>query len=365
MRCVRCSMSYQVADYFEGCPQCLDEGFPASLAFDYSEFPSLGHIEQWQAYAQPPILGEGNTPLIDLPTIAREIGVSQLALKNEGANPTGSHKDRMSRLVVQRALDLGTSTISAASSGNAGASLAAYAAHTGLKCVILATRDIARHWRHAIEMHGGTLILTETAEQRWMILSERGRAGDWYPATNYTNPAVGSNPFGVDGYRAIAFELFLNRDLISTDIVVPTSRGDLLWGIVRGFEDLRAAGYISKLPRVHAVEPFQRISKVLAGADYREAFPGNSALTSIGGSTVTFQAIAALRECNGTAVVAGENQSREDQKWLARQGLFVELSSAAALTGLRELRQSGEVLADASVTLIGTARGSVDEAPTP
>ncbi|MFI0847523.1 pyridoxal-phosphate dependent enzyme [Mesorhizobium sp. IMUNJ 23232] len=326
--------------------------------FDYAEFPTSERTDEWQVYTEAPTLGEGDTPLIDLAALASEIGVSRLALKNEGANPTGSHKDRMSRLVVARALDVGASTVSAASSGNAGVSLAAYAAHAGLKCVILSTRDIAQIWRHAIEMHGASLILTDTAEQRWTILGQRVRAGEWYPATNFRVPAVGSNPFGVDGYRAIAFELFrLDRGMLTTDIIVPTSRGDLLWGIVRGFKDLRAGGYISKLPRVHAVEPFQRISKVLAGADYRETFPGNSALTSIGGTTVTFQAISALRECKGTVVVAGENEARDDQKRLARQGILLELSSAATLTGLRQLLRSGAVPADASVTLIGTARG--------
>ncbi|WP_352785576.1 pyridoxal-phosphate dependent enzyme [Mesorhizobium sp. M0244] len=161
--------------------------------------------------------------------------------------------------------------------------MAAYAAHVGLACVIVTTPDMNPNWRRAIEMHGATLLATKTPERRWQVLADRVRAGDWYPATNYVVPPVGSNPFGVDGYRSLAIELFqLPGTRECTDIVVPTSRADLLWGIARGFCDLHTAGLIEERPRIHAVEPFGRISEVLAGADYRASFAGRSAMTSIG-----------------------------------------------------------------------------------
>ncbi|WP_352529677.1 pyridoxal-phosphate dependent enzyme [Mesorhizobium sp. M0060] len=65
----------------------------------------------WQVYPEHPTLGEGNTPVVRLEGLATEIGIRALSLKNEGANPTGSHKDRMSRFVVQRALEIGASTV--------------------------------------------------------------------------------------------------------------------------------------------------------------------------------------------------------------------------------------------------------------
>ncbi|WP_195180265.1 pyridoxal-phosphate dependent enzyme [Mesorhizobium sp. INR15] len=332
---------------------------PASLAVEYREFPkSLERVADWQVYPDHPTLGEGNTPLVPLEGLAKEIGVRALSLKNEGANPTGSHKDRMSRFVVQRALEIGASTVAAASSGNAGVSLAAYAAHVGLGCVIVTTPDMNPNWRRAIEMHGATLLATETPERRWQVLADSVRAGDWYPATNFAVPAVGSNPFGVDGYRSLAFEIFLQLGSDAcTDIVVPTSRADLLWGIARGYCDLQAAGLIEERPRVHAVEPFGRISEVLAGKDYRGNFAGSSALTSIGGSTVTYQALDAIAACKGSAVVVDDTMAREDQKRLARGGFYLELSSAAALTGLRQLISQGSLGPDAAVVLVGTSSG--------
>ncbi|WP_198028843.1 pyridoxal-phosphate dependent enzyme [Mesorhizobium sp. WSM3626] len=352
-----------MADYFEGCPICLDQNMPASLAIDYQDLPrSLERVGDWQAYPDCPTLGEGNTPLVRMQGLAKEIGVHALHLKNEGANPTGSHKDRMSRFVVQRALQSGAETVAAASSGNAGVSLAAYAAQAGLDCVIVTTPAMNTNWRRAIEMHGATLLAAQTPQRRWQVLADRVRAGDWYPATNFIVPAVGSNPFGVDGYRSLAFELFLQLGTDAcTDIIVPTSRADLLWGIARGYCDLQKAGLIDELPHIHAVEPFARISNALAGADYRDHFEGHSALTSIGGSTVTYQALDAIASCGGSAVVVEDEPTYDDQRRLARRyGFYLELSSAAVLTGLRKLVAQGTVGRDARVVLVGTSSGGCE-----
>lgn len=366
MRCIRCSHMHPVADYFEGCPRCLAAGFPASVAPDYSTFPiGSGPLrpEAWLAYPGGPFLGEGRTPLIELETLAGEVGVRKLFAKYEGANPTGSHKDRMSALVVQRAKEIGASTVAAASSGNAGVSLAAYAAHAGMNCVVVTTPKMNANWRRAVEMHGAELVATATSGERWRLVEHRTRSGDWYPATNYLTPAVGSNPFGVDGYRAIAFELcYQAEDEPVTDVLVPTSRGDILWGIARGFYDLREAGLLGRLPKVHAVEPFPRLIRVAAGEDFRGDFPGVSAMVSLGGSTVTFQALQALEMNGGTAVAVEERQVLDDQRRLARAGHYFELSSAAALSGLRKLVALKNVARDANVVLIATSHGYKEEA---
>lgn len=358
MRCLRCKALLAIADYHEGCPSCLAERTPASVAVEYSELPgTLERIADWQVYPAHPTMGEGETPLVAMETLAREIGIRRLLVKNEGANPTGSHKDRMSRFVVQRALAVNAGIVAAASSGNAGVSLAAYAARMGLGCVIITTLDMNPNWRRAIEMHGARLVAAQTPLQRWQVMAERVKTGEWYPATNFSLPAVGSNPFGVDGYRSIALELLRDVGADCSDVVVPTSRGDLLWGIARGFKDLQRAGLLEKPPCVHAVEPFARLSKVLCGDDYRGAFAGDTALASIGGFTVTYQALDALAACGGTAVVADEAGARADQHRLARSGLYLELSSAAALTGLRRLLSRGVVAPDATVVVIGTSSG--------
>ncbi|RWA51880.1 hypothetical protein AU476_20165 [Cupriavidus sp. UYMSc13B] len=168
----------------------------------------------------------------------------------------------------------------------------------------------------------------------------------------------------MDGYRAIALELYGQSDAEAppTDIVVPTSRGDILWGIAQGYLDLSGAGLIPKVPKVHAVEPFPRIARVFDGADLQEDFPGQSKMASIGGSTVTYQALQALRLTGGSPAAVDEAEVLSDQRELAQAGLYAELSSAAALTGLRKLVHEGTVSFEARVVLVVTSHGYKEEA---
>ncbi|ACC76440.1 pyridoxal-phosphate dependent enzyme [Paraburkholderia caribensis] len=362
MKCLQCGQLYPLNDYFEGCPLCLQSGTPASVVPHFADFPTElhhGNFGEWMSYGCPSGLGEGNTPLSSLPRLAATLGIEALYAKNEFANPTGSHKDRMSAIVAQRALDIRAKTIAVASSGNAGVSMAAYAARAGIDCVVVTTPDMSQNWRRAIEMHGARIIAMESSDDRWVLIARHARRGDWYPATNYLMPPVGSNPFGVDGYRAIALELYLQFPAVPpTDILVPTARGDLLWGIAKGYQDLRNTGLISVTPRVHAVEPFPRIGRAREGHGMVcSNFSGDTAMVSIGGNTVTFQSLLALELTDASGVAVNDQEASHDRLLLAKEGLYVELSSAAAVSGLRKLVAQGKIGARSRVVMIATSHG--------
>lgn len=370
-QCIRCGAIHPVADYPEGCPNCLADGHPASVVPVYDETvpPSFGgggrgmqRFAHRLPYISFPCLGEGDTPLVELPALAHELGLERLSIKLESANPTGSHKDRMSAQFVARAKDRGGPGVIAASSGNAGASLAAYAAAAGLPCIIVTTPAISPPWRRAIEMAGAEIIYTEDSLERWAIVRRKVREEGYASATNYLDPPVGSDPYGVDGYKSLGYELAEDEATAEADAVfVPTARGDLLWGIYRGLADAVAEGKRSHLPRLIAVEPFPRLKEVLAGQDLRSHFPGKSLLVSIGGATVTYQSYLAVTESRGTAVSVPQDQALADQQTLARNGLHLELSAAASLTGLRQaLQRPGEAIR--SAVLIGTSHGYKESA---
>lgn len=306
-----------------------------------------------------PSLGEGGTPLVPLPALSQALGIEGVWLKNEGQNPTGSHKDRMSAFAVARAAALGYGTVVAASSGNAGASLAAYASAAGLDCGIIVAPEIGPPWAQAIRMAGAELIVADTPPARWQVLKEKVEGEGWYPVTNYLDPPVGSNPFGLEGYKTVAFELAEQcAGEPPTAILVPTARGDLLWGIWQGFLDAREAGLAAALPRMVAVEPLVRLSSILAGSDYRSRFEaGPHAMTSIGGATATYQSMIALQESGGSAVEVSTPEAEQGQRDLARLGFYVELSSAAALAALHRLRDSGQVGLGDRVVLVATSHG--------
>jgi threonine synthase len=374
LTCLRCGARYELhdprVDQGLGCTACLQQGYPVSLRLEYrieegwrvEQAAGMFRFRALLPYHNFPTLGEGSTPLVELRSLARTLGVAKLWVKNEGQNPTGSHKDRMSPLAVARAAALGRDTVVAASSGNAGASLAAYAAAAGLRCVIYSTARISKAWRQAIEITGAELVIARTPEERWVIMQQRVREQGWYPVTNFLDPPVGSNPFGVDGYKTVAYEILeACGDNQPTVIFIPTARGDLLWGIWQGLQDGKQNGLCWEMPRLFAVEPAPRLSRVLAGEDYRQPFEEEPhAMISIGGSTVTYQSVSALRDSHGGAVEVPMEKAELAQHELARQGIYAELSAAASLAGLKILLKQGQIRGSDRVVLIITSHGFKD-----
>jgi len=370
MVCLKCGAQLPVQDYFYGCPHCLQRGENASVTFQYSgkaeKKPGLGITKygQYLPYEDFPSLGEGDTPVIPLPRLADQLGLGALYSKNEFQNPTGSHKDRMNPMIIARALEQGCRVVAAASSGNEGVSLAAYAAAAGLECCIISTKRINPIWKAAILAAGARLVITETADERWTFLKSKVEREGWYPATNFISPPVGSNCFGLQGYKTIAYELFetFGPEKLPGYILVTVSRGDLLYGIYEGFEDLKAQGKIQTLPKLVAVEPLPRIEKVLEGADYRTSFPGEYHLTeSIGGGTVTYQSLAAVQNSGGFAVSLPQSEVLDDVLELAGHGLYLETSSALAIGGLKKAVAQGLIPKGASALLVSTSGGTKND----
>ncbi|MBX9667345.1 MAG: pyridoxal-phosphate dependent enzyme [Candidatus Obscuribacterales bacterium] len=372
LNCLRCDRQFapddEILDKGTGCPNCLAEGFPVSLVCRYDSGASqlndgstrrMLRFSPLLPYKSFPTIGEGDTPLVDLPRLASRLGVQRVFFKNEGQNPTGSHKDRMSGLAIARAHSRGKDTVVAASSGNAGASLAAYAANAGLKCVIVSMSSISPMWEAAIEFHGAELHIRQGQDDRWGYMQQMVEKKGWYPVTNFLNPPSGSNPFGIEGYKTIAYEIVEQiAERAPLAVLVPTCRGDVIAGIWYGFVDAHQRGLISVLPRLIAVEPGARLERVLDGEDYRIALPVPAhQLSSIGGETATYQSYHALKESKGMAVSVTTRAALSAQKTLGAAGLYVELSSAAALAGAEKLAGDSQFFNDETLIILGTSHG--------
>lgn len=369
--CIRCGARLTGFDFPLGCPICLEEGMPASVRMVYEETdtgkPPKGRGMMRYAAGLPlwnfPSLGEGFTPLLPLVTWARKFGLSRFWIKWEGANPTGSHKDRMSPLIVAAARLLGKTDVVIASSGNAGLSLAAYAAAAGLTAHVIVTPRVPAQVQDWIRSYGGNVWMVSRSDERWPLMGKLVRERGFWPAGNFHVPPVGSNPFGVQGLKTIAYELVEELGEAPDAVIVPTSRGDLLWGIWEGFRECRTRGEISHLPRMVAVEPFPRLTRVLHGEDWRGRFEGRTSLASIDGSTVTYQAVAAVTESGGTAVSVTDREVAWAWKEAARSGLLLESSSASVLAAVIRLVDSGWLKKEESVVAIGTSHGFKERSP--
>ncbi len=366
LRCISCSLTLDLSDHPRGCPACEAQGRPSSLEAVYTDLPQALRPApsgfawgDWLPYREGVSLGEGATPCLALPRIARELGIARLSAKHEGMNPTGSHKDRMSAQAVTRALDVGADSVVLASSGNAAVSAAAYCAAAGLRCEVATYRNMPEVFVSALDRLGAHRVAFDQGAERWEHVRRRVEDDGAFALTNYLLPAVGSPVFGVEGYRALALECVADG-CVPDHVLIPTARGDLLWGVYSGFRDLHAAGLVARLPRLWAVEPFPRLARVLQGEAAQTEFPGKTAQFSIAGGTVTLQQALATCHSGGGALVVGDRQANRGAARLAQEGLWVELCAGAGVAGLADLLADGRVAPHEHALLLLTAKGDRD-----
>lgn len=373
LHCPRCGAA---AEDFSGCAACREEGIGANPVPPLADLSGLsletypGGPWGWPSALSAPVaapvtLGEGGTPVVPLP----EDGPDGLWVKYEGANPTGSHKDRAMAVGVAAALAAGADTVVAASSGNAGAAVAAYAARAGLRCVVFTTDQVPGPLRAQIDALGAVRVVRDFATRNAAMHEAVERFG-WYPLTSYATPAPGGNAYANEGYKSVAYELA--RDFAgfregAGAVVVPTCRADLLSGIARGFRELRAAGLVAGTPRLVAAEPAgaapYSAALALAGRAEQERVsvdPAPSPAFSLGESRPVWQGLDALWGADGTALAVPTEEFMAEHRALAARGLFLEPSSAVGVAAAR--RVAREHAGGGPVVAIGTATGLKDTA---
>jgi threonine synthase len=307
---------------------------------------------------EPVTLGEGNTPLLPIPTTQ-----GALYLKNESVNPTWSHKDRAMTVAVTVARSLGFHTVVGASTGNAGAALAAYAARAGMRCIMFTGTDVPLTMQTLMRAYGALLILAEGGPNRRALAAMGIERFGWFPGTNVTDPPVGSNAYSIEGYTTIAYEIARDLGDAPAAVVVPTSYADNLTGIWRGFHRLRSAGVTTRMPRMVVAEPARSApyGPALASDGPRTIPAGQTAAFSIGGGTASWQGWHAVRDSGGTAVSVPEEEIIPTQlAFGAQTGLYLE---AASIVGVHAARRVAAET-DGPVVAIGTSSGLKDPGTT-
>jgi threonine synthase len=351
-----------------GCPtsSTAEMQYPLEIEFDYAQVapalfdqPPLPGMERW-ARMLPPLaldlsLGEGGTPLIALPRIAAWAGFDgALYVKDEGRNPTWSHKDRLNLCIVSAALATGAPGIAVASSGNHGAAAAAYAARAGLPCVVVTSPAAQPAFRHFLAALGAYVVLAAT-EERWAILNRIVAATGFMPASNLTRFHTG-HPFGPEGYKTIAYEIFLQlgRKMPGT-VLVPTGYGELLYGVAKGFRELVRLGLAGCVPQLCSAEPsgrapLHRAMRANASAVEVEGPPSRAAAlaATVGG----YRGVAALRGGAGRALTFSEESAAAAVHHLAREGLWQEYSGAAGAAALRDACRAGQTFVEPVVAIL-------------
>jgi len=310
-------------------------------------------------------LGEGLTPLVPAARIGAMVGVNGLLIKDEGRNPTWSYKDRFTSVAVSMAKAQGARVVATASSGNAGASLAAYAARAGLKCVVATFAGTAGPMLSQIRKYGANVLPMTAKTDRWALLEEGASRHGWFVTSPYRAPVVGSHPLGIEGYKTIAYEMVEQCGGSAPDwCVLPVCYGDGLAGIWAGFEELLAAKIIDRTPRMVAAEVHGSLLDALThNLDHPavQAMKFDTMAISIGAPQSTFQALNALRKSEGCAVQVTNDGLIAMQERLARsEGIFAELAAVTPLLAIEKLCGDGTIAPTDRVVALITASGLKD-----
>jgi threonine synthase len=213
--------------------------------------------------------------------------------------------------------------------------------------------------------YGAMVLATREKADRWTLLEKGVRRFGWFPTSPFFAPAVGSNPLGVEGYKTLAYEVAEQLNWQAPDwCVLPVCYGDALYGMWKGFEELRRLGWIDRVPRLVAAEIYGSLGATLAaGGDALVDMPKShdTLATSISATRGTYQALHAIRESNGTAVLVSDDDLLAWQARLAAgEGMYAEPSSVAALAAVSRLRAGNVIEAGQSVVALMTAGGLKD-----
>jgi len=383
VKCVSCGLEIDQNDPSLNCPKCRSQ-----LIVDY-EYEAVKEVvgrifngilsTMWKYRPLLPLvsdknivsIGEGGTKLLRGNKLGAHLGLDNLYLKIEAWNPTGSHKDRQLSLAISRGLELGYRVAITSSSGNVGASLAAYSSKASMIPLILVPNIAPQEKLVQIAMYGGFVIVVDTPsniEVAAMVekLVERLKLYDTVTAGSH-------NPYTPEGGRTISYEIYEQLGGLPDVVVVPVGGGGLLGSMWRGFKELEILGLVDRkeLPRMVGVQaagcaPFVKAIKEKWDLERTLSEPWGEIKTICNAIADTVPldarfALPAIWESRGTAIEVTDEEALSAEYWLAStEGIFAEPSSSTTIAALKRLREEKCIEKDEKVACVVTGTGFKD-----
>jgi len=363
IKCAKCGKTYDISNVppNDGCGGRIDFEFDLEVIKEAITRESLLKRTPglWKYFELMPLnerknivtLGEGGTPLVVSKRIANELDMRDLSLKLETVNPSGSFKDRPICVGVSKALEDGVTTVSAASSGNAAASMSTYAARAGLQAVVFVPEDAPRGKLIHLRTLGAKVFrvkkVQEGVDPTTTLLLAACKEFGWTPS-----PSFGPfNCFQFEGTKSLGFEIAEQTAWNPPDwILFPTGSGGLMAGTMKGLWEFQQMGLIDDLPRPVVVQPEGCAPIVRAFKEDQNPLditPWDSNQTVAGGLADPFPwdgdaAIKFLKLTMGEVIAVSDEAIEEFLVMLGRlEGVFAEPSGVAALAGLKILVEQG------------------------
>jgi threonine synthase len=376
LRCIDCGTDHPL-EYVLQCRRCRGLLEPV---YDLEALRRLGPAAAfsgrglWRYHAVLPIrdaahhltLGEGETPLLEAPALARTLGVRRLLLKLEGANPSGTIKDRSSATAVAAALQFGYRAISVVSTGNAGSSLGAYATRAGLRAFIFCYEQASAPKLAHMGAVASDLILYQGYYDDLIRLWDR--MVDELPVFD---GGASRNAYKQEGKKTLAYEMWEQSGRRVPDAVVyPVAVGEAFISGWRAFRELQAAGWSDRLPLLVAAQSARANPIARALREGGPLRPVKLSYTVAEGLSCGDPAakgewvLRILRETKGLAAEVEDDLVLDTQRLLARtEGLYGGPTGVATLAALRRLLAEGALDPGQTVCCVITETGLKTDVP--
>jgi len=314
-------------------------------------------------------LGAGGTPLLSAPTLSDRLGVT-VHLKDERGNPTGSIKDRASAVLASRALASDQSVVTCASTGNAAASLAGYAARTGLDCCIFVPADVPEGKAVQPLVYGADVYAVDgDYDDAFSLCRAVSEQRNWYDCS------AAVNPYAVEGLRTVGHELARQtHENVPDWVVYPMGNGCGLAATWKGFDEFANLGIVGGRPRMLGVQAdgASAIHEQFEADSDEATIPDESAVPDATTQADSIdvrkphnarKACRALDESDGATVAVSDEEILDAERTLGHtEGIYAEPASAATLAGLERAIEHGIVAPGDSVVLVVTGTGLKDTA---
>lgn len=352
--CTNCGAHHNLDEAIAVCNECrglLDILYDYDLmqkSFDNRRLAESSSRGVWRYSAALPVkeefvtsLGEGSTPLVHAHRLR---GGADLMLKLDHVNPTGSFKDRGSTVIVSKANELRKEEVAIDSTGNAAASLSAYAARSAIRCFVFIPSYTEAEKVVQIASTGATVVSVKGTRQDVHELIEIAhRQFGWY----YCGFMV--SPYAIEGMKTIAYEICEQLEWSPPDwVVFPVGTGSGIVGCYKGLQEMIRMGWISKMPRLVCIQPENcaPISGAYLKGDL-DIIPVKQPETVAEGLAVGQPpkgrfVLDAVRSTKGVAETVSDDEILRAAGDLAtKEGQFVEISAAASVAGAMKLLDSG------------------------
>ncbi len=374
LECTNCGATHPADQLIRLCPDC-DKVLYARYDLDAARSEAdrdaiVGRrADMWRYFETMPVLdeanivslGEGMTPILDAPRLAESIGATNVVIKDEGQNPTGTFKSRGLSAAVSKAKELGAAGVTIPTAGNAGGALAAYAARAGMDAHVFMPQDALDANKKEVTHAGGSLHLVDG------LIGEAGQQSRELAAElRMFDLSTLQEPYRAEGKKTMGYEIAEQCGWTFPDaIIYPTGGGTGVVGIWKAIEELEALGWTDgKRPRFFCVqaEGCQPIVRAFQrGDDHAE--PWDNAHTVAHGMRVPsaiadYLILNVLRESDGGAIAVSDEDLLEHMRLIARtEGIVVGPEGGATAAAARRLIASGDLSPNDHILLLNTGSG--------